>query len=286
MYFIFKISEFILKNIPRKAGYFIFEKIALILFFFSKIKKHTLKKNICFVLNATDVPDKILAEIYKNYGRYYFDLFCKKEILLNAISDQNIFKATFNFISGLLENGHGLIGISTHIGNWDLGGSFLASLFPGRTNVVVEKLSSGAFRWFKETRERFGMKVIESNDIKSMLNALKHNEILVLLSDRDLDKNGLILDFFGNKAYIPSGPAKLALAHKSPIIFGGMLRQENPFYFIPAINTKKILNLEMLEKSQENVEKLSKEIIIEMEKIINQYPEQWCMLQKVWIKYD
>jgi len=278
--------EFIFKNIPRRAGYFIFEKIALILFYFSKTKTHTLKKNICFVLNTDNIPDKILKTIYKNYGRYYYDLFCKKEILLKAISDQKIFNSTFNFITGLLENGHGLIGISTHIGNWDLGGSFLASLFPGRTNVVVEKLSAGAFRWFKETRERFGMKVIESDDIKSMLTALKHNEILILLADRDLDKNGLVLDFFANKAYIPSGPAKLALTHKSPIIFGATLREKNPLYFMPVINNEKILNLEMNEKSHENIEKLSKEIIMEMEKIISRNPEQWCMLQKVWLQYD
>jgi len=286
MYFIFKILEFIFKNIPRKAGYFIFERLALVLFLFSRVKKHVLKKNLGYVLGTSEIPDKTLKEVYKNYGRYYFDLFCKKEALLKAIPDHGIFTSTFNRFNELLEKGHGLVALSVHIGNWDFAGSFLASLFPGRTNVVVETLSFGAFRWFKETRERFGMKVIEAKDIKAMLGVLKRNEILVLLTDRDLDKNGLTLDFFSNKAYIPVGPAKLALTHKSPVVFGSVIRQTDPLLFMPVISTENILNLDMLEKSQENTERLSKEIVAEMEKIISACPEQWCMLQKVWLNYD
>jgi len=46
MYFFLKILEFIFKNIPRKVVYFIFEIIAVVLYFFSRKRKKTLKKNL------------------------------------------------------------------------------------------------------------------------------------------------------------------------------------------------------------------------------------------------
>ena len=46
-----------------------------------------------------------------------------------------------------------------------------------------------------------------------MLRALKQNEIVCLLSDRDIGGGGVEVEFFGERTTLPGGPATLAAAH-------------------------------------------------------------------------
>lgn len=280
MYILLKFLNIILSFIPRKIGYFIFETIGLLLFYLNKKKRENLKKNLSYALNS-EIKNDLLKKVFKNYARYYFDLFQEREKLI-PFTDEKKFEEGAIVVKNFLEKYGGCILASLHIGNWDYGGAYLSCLFPGKVNVVVERLSKDVFKWFKETREKWGMKVIDSSDIKSMLRVLKNKEILVLLIDRDLDKTGFKLELFGKKAYIPSGPAKLALTAKVPVMFAGMLRnQNNPLYFYP-FYSQTYLNLDLLERNDENILKITENLIKLMENRIKENPEQWCMLQDIW----
>ncbi len=283
MYMLLRFLQLILKNIPRKAGYFIFESFFKLAWLIPSGRRKQLIKNLSIIPSVKN-PLITSLEVYKNYARYYFDLYYDKDKILPSVMETQAFTASYEKSKQLLESRKGLIIISMHMGNWDFAGSFLSRMFPGRTNVVVEKLSPAAYRWFTETRTRWGMKVIESRDVKSMMRALKNGEVLVLVADRDLEKTGYKLTFFGKKAYIPSGPAKLALAHKVPIMLGVMVRdKKNPMIFIPVLHSDAI-NEQPMEKNEENSEKLSEQLVSLMERTLFEYPEQWCMLQKVWVE--
>ncbi len=280
MYILLKILNILFSFIPRKIGYLIFEFFGILLFHLNKKKRENLKKNLSYALNS-NISDTLLKKIFKNYARYYFDLFQEREKLI-PFTDKEKFSLGAEVVKNFIEKYGGCIIASLHIGNWDYGGAYLSYLFPGKVNVVVEKLSKDVFKWFKETREKWGMKVIESNDIKSMLKVLKSSEILVLLIDRDLDKTGFKLELFGKKAFVPSGPAKIALKAKVPIMFAGMLRNQiNPLYFYP-FYSQTYLNLDLLERNDENILKITKQLINHIEEQIKKNPEQWCMLQDIW----
>jgi len=222
-------------------------------------------------------------QVYKNYSYYYFDLFVKKEILLKNVFETEEFKKNIEKIKETVGK-HPLIICSMHIGNWDFGGCYISHLIPDKINVVVEKLSSDLYKWFTEARNKWKMKVIEANDIKSMLKVLKNKECLILLSDRDLNKNGYKIDFGGKKAYIPSGPVNLALMTNSYITFGAMLRdKKNKERYIPFIDNE-FLNIENLQRTEENCINLTKKMVKKMEYLVNQYTEQWCMLQQFFVE--
>ena len=188
MYFFLKILELIFKNIPREVGYFISEIIAIVLYIFSKKRKKTLKKILSAISSNIDI-NKTALQVYKNYSYYYFDLFVKKETLLKNVFETQEFKKNIENLKQIIGN-HPVIICSMHIGNWDFGGCYISHLIPDKINVVVEKLSSDLYKWFTEARNKWKMKVIEANDIKSMIKTLKNKECLIILSDRDLNKNG------------------------------------------------------------------------------------------------
>lgn len=283
MYYLLKFLQLLLKDIPRSIGYAVFEFFFMCNLLLPSKRKNTLKRNLAHVLKR-EPPGSMVAEVYKNYARYYFDLYQDKNKIFPHVTVTPQFQASYDISNEQLKKNRGLIILSLHMGSWDFAASYLARMYPGRANVVVEKLPEAAFKWFTETRENTGMKVIDEYDIKSMIRALKNNEILVMVADRDLDKKGFKHEFFGKKAYIPSGPAKLALTCGSPVMFGVMTRDKNNPLKFTTVYDPTVINGEALERNEENSLKITKQIISLMEKYVSKYPEQWCMLQEVWVE--
>jgi len=287
MFYLLKITEFIFKNIPRRAGYFFSDIFSFFFLVFSGQRRRNLKINLEAVFGRDKVTYQMLLSVYKNYGRYYFDIF-SGHIKFPGSSENAAdaaFKADFvPRIRDFLGHKKGFIIVSMHIGNWDAAGSYAASCFPGMVNIVVEKLSPAMFRWFKQAREKIGMKIISHTDIKQMIRILNNNELLVLASDRDIEKTGFQMDVFGRKAYIPSGPAKLSLMTGAPVIVGSFPRSEKDIMKFTVKANPVILNTENMERTKENIEQLTKDIIMQMEELIRQDPLQWCMLQQFFVR--
>ena len=124
-----------------------------------------------------------------------------------------------------LAAGNGAILVSPHLGNWELGGLGLADL--GYTiNVLTFREPDEKVNELREAvrRER-GIRFIyvDRHDTSPLaiieaVNALRRNEVLALLGDRDGSSNSIRMDFFGRPTAIPVGPAYLALASGAPVI--------------------------------------------------------------------
>ncbi len=281
-YALLKIAEFIIQNIPRKAGYFVFRAAAIFLFMLGGKRKKNLRRNL-EILTGGPVEDSLLKKVYCNYGLYYCDLFRDRDSIIKSFDGADFEKMHLSRLNSLIESGRGFIVVSLHMGNWDAAGTYFAHIFPGKANIVVEKLSPGMYRWFCETRARLGMNVIPSTDGKAMIRALRAGEPLVLASDRDLDRTGFIMDFFGHKAYIPNGAAKLSLLTGAPILVGGVIRKKEDDSVFYTFALPDMLNMPPVPRTPEAVEELTKEVVAAMEQVIKPYPDQWCMLQEVFV---
>jgi lauroyl/myristoyl acyltransferase len=62
MYFLLKFLQFILQNIPRQAGYFVFESFFMLAFLFPSARKKNLKINLSNVIGR-EAPDSMLREV-------------------------------------------------------------------------------------------------------------------------------------------------------------------------------------------------------------------------------
>ena len=52
----------------------------------------------------------------------------------------------------------------------------------------------------------------------AVLRALRANEVVCLLSDRDIQGGGVEVDFFGERTTLPAGPAILGLRTGAPVV--------------------------------------------------------------------
>ncbi len=170
-----------------------------------------------------------------------------------------------------------LILATLHLGNWELGGIILSRM---RLNFacLIEVLPYGMSKIFNWLRKKNHLKPIPYNSLKEILNSLKNGYNLAILSDRSLNRQGVLLPLGKGRRIFPKGSAFLAQKYRIPLYFGYLvLKEDNKKYLM--IGEKIKTEYKEDENFEEEVEKLTKIIAKKIEKTIIRYPTQWFVFQ-------
>ena len=112
-----------------------------------------------------------------------------------------------------------------------------------------------------------------------VLAALKRNDVVCLLADRDVNGAGIDVTFFGEKTTMPGGPATLALRSGAPlcptaVYFDG--RYGHRGVVRPPLDATRTGRL------RADVHRLTQQVADELEELIRAAPEQWHLMQPNW----
>ncbi len=218
---------------------------------------------------------------YESYARYFIETFRLPMLSKKAI-DSKISVTGFEHIENALKLGKGVILALPHLGGWEWSGRWL--IHQGHNlNAVVEKLESQAlFQMFVDLRTSYGVNVIPLDDKAGVAvqEALAKNEIVALLCDRDLQGNGIEVEFFGERTTVPAGPAFFALRTGAALLplgtyFAKGLDQHETVVR-PAINVQRTGSL------RDDMSRVTQDLIHELEALIKKKPEQWHLFQPNW----
>lgn len=128
-----------------------------------------------------------------------------------------------------VEAGRGLILLTGHLGNWEIGGAAVAA-----RGVPLDVIGKGMTnRRFQDelfrTRARLGMQVIEMGEAsKGALRTLAEGRVLGLLGDQHAHGGGASLPFFGRPAMTARGPALFAARTGAPVWVAFAVREPGP----------------------------------------------------------
>src|SRR5262245_22195202 len=143
---------------------------------------------------------------FDSYSRYWIESLRLPSLSARTIAAGHRLTG-FSHITNALEAGKGVILGLPHLGGWEWAGRWLSD--EGfRVTVVVERLDPPElFDWFVELREELGMTVVPLGPAAgtAVLRALRDNEIVCLLCDRDLQGGGIEVEFFGERTSLPAG---------------------------------------------------------------------------------
>lgn len=214
-----------------------------------------------------------VREAFASYGRYWME-----SLRLPAMDPAQV-DARFS-IEGLehirqaRERGQGAILAVPHLGGWEVGGSwFVRQGFP--LTVVVEALQPPElFEWFVKLREGFGFTVIplgRSAGTK-VVRALKDNQVVALLADRDIAGGGVDVEFFGERTTLPGGPATLARRLGAPLLPTAIYFDGDGHHTV--VRPPVPVDGDVVEVTQR--------LAVELEALIRRAPEQWHMFQPNW----
>lgn len=170
-----------------------------------------------------------------------------------------------------------LILATLHIGNWELGGIALSRM--GLSfSCLIEVLPYGMSKVFNWIRKRSNLKPIPYNSLREIIASLKDGYNLAILSDRSLNRQGLLLSFGRGKRIFPKGASFLAQKYRIPLYFGYLvLKEDNKKYLM--IDEKIKTEYKEDEYFEKEVEKLTKIIAEKIEKVVIKYPTQWFVFQ-------
>jgi len=137
----------------------------------------------------------------------------------------------FERFRAAVEEGRGVVLVSGHLGNWELGAASLAARgIP--LDVVVQRQANPLFeRALARARAGLGLRVIDRGSApRAALRALRQGRVVAFVADQDARGAGVFVPFFGRLASTHRGPAVLALRAGSPVFLGLMLRAERGRY--------------------------------------------------------
>jgi len=242
------------------------------------IERHLRRVNPAIRSNSLRVA---VQQAFDSYARYYVESF-----RLPSLSKKTVARGFtvdgFQHITEALEHGNGCIFALPHLGGWEWAGRWMTDQ-GYKLTVVVEALEPPElFEWFADLRQALGMTVVSTgpNAGPAVLKALRENQIVCLLCDRDLDRNGVEVEFFGERTTLPAGPATLGLRTGAPILPVGV-------YFTSDYNghhavVRPPLSLQRRGGLRDDVTRITQNLAYELEFLIRRSPEQWHLFQPNW----
>ncbi len=174
----------------------------------------------------------------------------------------------------------GLIMVTGHLGNWELGGAYIAARGVP-LDVVVRRMGNPLFDgYLTRTRSRLGMRVVRDRDaVRRTPRTLRGGGAVAFLTDQaGLNLASTFVPFFGRPAKTPRGPAVFALRLGTPVVFGTALllpsgRYRLVFEEIPVRNSG---------DHDADVDELVKAYTQKLEEWVRRAPEQYFWQHHRW----
>jgi len=218
---------------------------------------------------------------FDSYMRYYSESF-----RLPSLSKEHVNRCFtvdgYNHLEAALEKGNGVIFAIPHLGGWEWAGRWMAERGLPMTVIVEPLQPPELFEWFTKLRSDLGMNVVPlgPDAAPTILATLKKNGLVCLLSDRDIQRNGVEVEFFGEKTTLPAGPAMLGIRGNTPVL-------PVAIYFTDSIDghhavVRPPVHLEKVGSLRDSVAVGTQAIAHELEILIRRAPEQWHMFQPNW----
>jgi KDO2-lipid IV(A) lauroyltransferase len=232
-------------------------------------------------------PDATPAEVdravrrgFRTYGRYYAESFRLPELTPAQIDDGVIVQG-YGHIREALRTGTGPIMAIPHLGGWEWASFWLTRLEDVPCSAVVEALEPPElFEFFADLRRSFGVNPLPLGPGAGpgVLAALRRNELVCLLSDRDLEGSGPEVEFFGETTTLPAGPALLALRSGATLLPSAIYFEGRRHRCV----VRPPVPVERRGRLREDVRRITQDLARELEVLISAAPDQWHMMQPNW----
>nr|WP_203605779.1 phosphatidylinositol mannoside acyltransferase [Streptomyces sp. SID8014] len=236
---------------------------------------------------APDAGPERLSELsragMRSYLRYWMESF-----RLPAWSDARIrdgFEPDgLHHLTDGLAAGKGVILALPHLGNWDLAGAWVTRDLGVPFTTVAERLRPETlYDRFVAYREGLGMEVLPhtgGSAFGTLARRLRAGGLVCLVADRDLSASGVEVEFFGDTARMPAGPAILAQQTGAPLLpvtlwFDStpvMKGRVHPPVEVPGAGDR-----------AERTSLMTQALADAFAEGIADHPEDWHMLQRLWL---
>ncbi len=274
-----------LELLPERFDTWIASRVATNVGRFTSSSRANLRDNLRVVLDAPGhpVPDDLLERMvdraFASYGQYWAEGAKLPALATDVMARRFVVSEGLEHLRAAHEAGRGVIVALPHVGSWEWGGAFLAHIGMPMTAVAEALEPPELFQWFREKRQSIGIDIepLDDNAGTVLLSTLHAGGVVGLLCDRDIQGNGIPVEFFGREVALPAGPATLALRTGATLVaaacYSGPGRGHHAVVTAPIDTSRQ-------GKLREDVRRVTQLVARDLEGLIRRAPEQWHVLER------
>jgi lauroyl/myristoyl acyltransferase len=224
----------------------------------------------------------------RSYLRYWLEAFRLPEMSPEQI-DAGAEVTGWEKIIATLDSGRGVILALPHMGNYDHAGAWITQRGAPFTTVMERLRPESLYERFVAYRESLGMEILPltgpsgkptASVFGTLARRLRDAKLVCLVADRDLSATGIEVGFFGRPARMVGGPAALAVQTGAALMpvttwftrdgWGILVHEE---ISVPGDGDRK-----------DKIRRMTQELADAFAEGIADHPEDWHMLQRVWVE--
>jgi len=283
MYVLYRIGQMIALLVPIRISYALARALGHLKSWLVPEEREAIKQNMRLITGQDDRRCAgAVVDLYENFGKYLVDFFRSKWIDQRFI-ERFVRVHKKDTLATVLAQGKGAIGLTAHIGNWELTAQILARWGYKVNAVTLSHRHKNVDMFFSYLRSVTGIRVIPVGvAVRQCFVALKRNEVVGILGDRDFSgENGIHVNFCGRQMLVPRGPAVLSLRTGAPIVPGFVIRSEKDDRYFDYFFEEPIYPHRTNDEEQD-VRVMTEKIVAVIESYVRRYPRQWYMFRPFW----
>ena len=267
--------------LPEKTAYTLFSKIASRMYKKNGKSVRRLRTNLSIVspkLNSEEL-EALVEDSLESYMRYWCDTF-RIHTWSHARIEATVTLENDHLLRDPMNEGRGVIIALPHSGNWDHAGAYFCQQGIPLVTVAEILKPEKLFKKFLDYRTQMGFEVLglDSRAFVTLIRRAREKRLIALVADRDLSDSGIPVKFFGRTAKMPAGPAVLALKEDLPLVVAHVSYTKSGIH----INFTGIA-LATGVSEEEKISGTVQAIATAFESGIAAHPQDWHMLQRIWI---
>src|SRR6266852_293778 len=289
MYRLYRLASIVIPRLPHSFVRALSPVIGFAAWLFARRARKQATINMQHVLGpqeqSTRAGRKTLRRTVRKMFRYSARNYLETLYLPNLKREELLSRLTYRggleYLDAALAQGKGVIILSTHFGPFEYIVQWFAFQNYSITIPVEHLEDERMFELALKLRSRPGLQFTPlggSAPLRSMMQALKKNQIVILAVDRAIVGEMVEKPFFGALARFPFGPISLALRTGAALMTGfGWYDSHNHMggHLVP-------ISLALNEDERSDPDKLMEKIIETLEENIAARPEQWVMFSPLW----
>lgn len=222
-YLRYRLAQWLSERLPSPAAFRCADQLSDAWCRISAKDRAAVQANL-FMLLGKPVTEQSrdVYEVFRNFGRYLVEFFT-----IHCVPRPDVYVEGYEHLQEAQRVHRGVIILTAHLGNWELGGALLRRMGFPVSVVALRHADAGTDRLFNRQRVRCGIHVIPvgSDAAQQSLQSLRAGHLLGLIGDREFSHHGMVLTLFGRAVTLPRGPAALSLKSHAPVIPTFLIRE-------------------------------------------------------------
>ena len=273
----------VVRLLPERSAYAVFDAAADGLWRRRGAGVLQLERNLRRI--RPDAGPEEIRELSRLAMRSYLRYWCEAFRLPTWTPDR--ITTTFDLerrelLDAAMAAGTGALMVVNHGGNWDHAGAWGCLRYGGLTTVAERLKPEGLYQRFLDYRQTLGMEILPTGEpdvVRALARRLKEGRLVPLMGDRDISRNGVVVDLLGEPASFPAGPALLAILTGAPLHpvtlwFDGRMAKGYVHDRVPVPASG---------SNDERVRMITQGVADAFGTGLLAHPADWHMMQPVWI---